>query len=85
MFKRGDVDDLERMLRLLISDPQVREEATRSARKRIRARYLWPQVTGEIESAYLKLMDWKELAGAERLDPTTLVSEKKSRSRADAS
>jgi len=85
MFKRGDVDDLERMLRLLISDPQVREEATRSARKRIRAHYLWPQVTGEIESAYLKLMDWKELAGAERLDPRTLVSEKKSRSRADAS
>jgi glycosyltransferase involved in cell wall biosynthesis len=26
-FKRGDVDDLERMLRMLLSDPQVREAA----------------------------------------------------------
>src|SRR5207253_7795077 len=35
-FSRGDVADLERMIRLLLADPHVREEAARSAQERIR-------------------------------------------------
>ncbi len=68
-FRRGDVPDLERMLRLLISDPQVREAAARSAQERARERYLWPQIASEIEEAYLSVMGWGKPAetGWERL------------------
>ena len=61
-FRRGDVHDLERMLRLLISDAQVREAAGRDARERILERYLWPEIVNQIELAY-----W-ELAGRRDVD-----------------
>jgi glycosyltransferase involved in cell wall biosynthesis len=51
-FKRGDVNDLERMLRLLLSDPVVRQQAGQAAQKRIAESYLWPQITSEIETIY---------------------------------
>src|SRR5439155_2404458 len=35
-FRRGDVADLERLIRLLLADSHVREEAARSAQERIR-------------------------------------------------
>src|SRR5947209_20495352 len=37
-FRRGDVHDLERMMRLLISEAQVREAVGRDARERVRER-----------------------------------------------
>ena len=43
-FRRGDVHDLERMMRLLSSDAQVREAVGRDARERVRERYLWPEI-----------------------------------------
>ncbi len=55
-FKRGDVADLERMIRLLLADSRVREEAGRSAREKIRAHYQWSQITAEIERVYLSLL-----------------------------
>jgi len=55
-FRRGDVTDLERMLRLLISDPDIREQAGRAARERVREHYLWPDVVEKIEHVYLELM-----------------------------
>jgi len=59
-FKGGDVADLERMLRFLIADRQVREDAGRSAKRRVAEQYLWGKVTDEIERVYLEMMGWKD-------------------------
>jgi glycosyltransferase involved in cell wall biosynthesis len=40
-FKRGDVADLEHMLRFLIADREIREDAGRNAKRRIEDQYLW--------------------------------------------
>lgn len=61
-FRRGDVDDLERMLRLLLSEDQVRRDAARRGQERVRQQYLWPEITAQIEGLYLELMGWKEAA-----------------------
>jgi glycosyltransferase involved in cell wall biosynthesis len=58
-FRRGDVDDLERMLRLLLADAEIRDQAGRAARERVRSHYLWPDVVDQIERAYLELRGWK--------------------------
>jgi glycosyltransferase involved in cell wall biosynthesis len=54
-FRHGDLDDLERMLRLLISEPEVRKAAASRARERVWEHYLWSRVAREIEGVYLKL------------------------------
>jgi glycosyltransferase involved in cell wall biosynthesis len=64
-FKRRNVADLERMMRLLLSDRQVREEAGRRGQQRIREHYLWPQIASQIEQAYLNLLGWEELPSRE--------------------
>ena len=58
-FRRGDVADLERMLRLLIGEPRIREDAGARAKRRIQDQYLWPKITDEIERVYLEMMGWK--------------------------
>ncbi len=63
-FRRGDVRDLERMLRLLISDARVRKAAGRDARERVRERYLWPEIANQIELAYSELAGRRDVAGA---------------------
>jgi glycosyltransferase involved in cell wall biosynthesis len=55
-FRRGDVPDLERMLRILLTDPPVREAAGRRAQERIWGGYLWPQIATDIEQTYLSLI-----------------------------
>ena len=57
-FRRRDVADLERMIRMLLSDRQIREEAARQAQERIRTQYLWPQITAQIEASYRALLGW---------------------------
>ncbi|MBZ5599003.1 MAG: glycosyltransferase family 4 protein [Acidobacteriia bacterium] len=59
-FKRGDVHDLERMLRLLIADTEVREEASRKGQERVRERYLWPRIAEQIEAVYVRLLGQAE-------------------------
>jgi glycosyltransferase involved in cell wall biosynthesis len=54
-FQRGDVRDLERMLRLLLMDPQVREAAGYKAQERAWKHYLWPQIAVDIERVYSRL------------------------------
>jgi len=54
-FRHGDRDDLERMLRLLISEPEIRQAAAGKARERVWEHYLWGRVAREIESQYLEL------------------------------
>jgi glycosyltransferase involved in cell wall biosynthesis len=54
-FRHGDQQDLERMLRLLISEPEIRQAAARKARERVSEHYLWGRVAREIENVYLAL------------------------------
>jgi glycosyltransferase involved in cell wall biosynthesis len=54
-FRHGDRNDLERMLRLLISEPEIRSAAAAKARERVWEHYLWGRVAREIESRYLEL------------------------------
>jgi glycosyltransferase involved in cell wall biosynthesis len=54
-FRHGDCSDLQRMLRLLISEPEIRKSAAAQAREKVWQHYLWGRVTREIESSYLKL------------------------------
>jgi glycosyltransferase involved in cell wall biosynthesis len=52
VFKRGDIDDLQRMLSLLLADVRLREIAAASARQRVRQHYLWDAVAKEIAAVY---------------------------------
>ncbi|HKS74489.1 MAG TPA: glycosyltransferase family 4 protein, partial [Terriglobales bacterium] len=54
-FQRGSAADLERMLRLLISEPEVRKSAARRGQELIRKHYLWPEIARQIERSYLEL------------------------------
>lgn len=54
-FRRGDVDDLQRMLGLLLSDPVLRENIGGRGKARIRRDYLWEEVTNATESIYLSV------------------------------
>ncbi len=60
-FRHGDRNDLERMLRLLISEPEVRKAAASKARERVWKHYLWGRVAREIESIYLELAVREEI------------------------
>jgi glycosyltransferase involved in cell wall biosynthesis len=51
-FRAGDVDDLERMLRLLLSDAAMRRAAGKSAQSRVRERYLWGPIAEKVEEIY---------------------------------
>ncbi len=55
-FKRGNVVDLERMLRLLISDSRVRRAAARRGQERVRQRYLWEMVARDVDRIYQSVM-----------------------------
>ena len=64
-FKRGDVNDLERMLRWLISDSSARSTAADKAQQRVREHYLWPGIAVEVERAYWRIMGREDVrAGA---------------------
>ncbi len=51
-FKRGEARDLERMLRLLIANPQLRQAAAQSGPKRVQEKYLWKQIAQQISRTY---------------------------------
>jgi glycosyltransferase involved in cell wall biosynthesis len=56
-FQLGDAADLERMLRLLLSDPNARTVAGRNAQARVRERYLWPRIAAQVAQSYVELTD----------------------------
>ena len=58
LFRPGDTTDLQRMLRLLLADPEVREAAGHAAKQRIREQYLWPKIAQQVEEAYMEMMGW---------------------------
>ena len=47
---------LERMLRLLIANPQLRQAAAKSAQQRVQAKYLWKQIAEQISQTYEQVM-----------------------------
>jgi glycosyltransferase involved in cell wall biosynthesis len=55
-FRRGDVDDLERMLRLLLCDREMRERSGRLARQRVAQDYDWDTIARQIEGAYFQML-----------------------------
>jgi glycosyltransferase involved in cell wall biosynthesis len=59
-FMQGNAIDLERLLRLLIADKEVRDAAGRRAKQRIQEEYLWPKIARQIEQVYLEMMGWKQ-------------------------
>jgi glycosyltransferase involved in cell wall biosynthesis len=56
-FRAGDEDDLQRMLTLLLNDPELRERAGEKARIRVRQDYLWDEVTQQIAAVYEGLFE----------------------------
>jgi glycosyltransferase involved in cell wall biosynthesis len=57
-FHRGDRKDLERMLDLLIHNPELRRQAAARERERIEDQYRWPEIARSIEKAYYKVLGW---------------------------
>jgi glycosyltransferase involved in cell wall biosynthesis len=58
-FRAGDLNDLSKMLRLLIDNPGLRHAAAGIAQQRIRESYQWPQVARQIEQVYRQVMEPK--------------------------
>jgi glycosyltransferase involved in cell wall biosynthesis len=55
-FRNGDSCHLERMLRLLIANPQLRHATIDRARARVRDYYSWDHITQQIEGIYLSIL-----------------------------
>jgi glycosyltransferase involved in cell wall biosynthesis len=62
-FHRGDQADLERMLDLLIHNPELRRQAAARERQRIESQYRWPSIARSIETAYYNVLGWNTGAG----------------------
>jgi len=57
-FHRGDQADLERMLDLLIHNPELRRQSAARERERIQGQYRWPEIARSIEKAYYNVLGW---------------------------
>ncbi len=74
-FKRGDVGDLERMLRLLIENPQLRRAAAQSAKQRVQEKYLWKQIAEQISQTYEQVV--RPTKSAHSLPPAAGVNSRR--------
>jgi glycosyltransferase involved in cell wall biosynthesis len=59
-FHRGDQADLERMLDLLIHDPELRRQSAIRERERIQGQYLWPEIARSIAKTYYSVLGWSQ-------------------------
>ena len=59
-FRRGEKADLERMLEVLICNPELRRQASIRERERIQNQYQWPQIAEAIEAAYYNVLGWPQ-------------------------
>jgi glycosyltransferase involved in cell wall biosynthesis len=59
-FRKGDVDDLRRMLGLLLSDSMLREKFGRRAQARVRENYLWGDAVTQMNAIYVALFNPQE-------------------------
>jgi glycosyltransferase involved in cell wall biosynthesis len=57
-FHRGDGADLERMLDLLVRNPELRRQSATRAQKRIQSEYAWPAIARAIEKSYYEVLGW---------------------------
>ena len=57
-FRKGDQGDLERMLDLLLHDPELRRQSATRERERIQGQYLWPGIARSIEKTYYDVLGW---------------------------
>jgi glycosyltransferase involved in cell wall biosynthesis len=57
-FRRGEQADLERMLDVLIHNPELRRQAGIRERERVQSQYLWPEIARSIASTYCKVLGW---------------------------
>jgi glycosyltransferase involved in cell wall biosynthesis len=57
-FRSGDAKELERMLDVLIRNPELRRQAGIRERDRIQKQYLWPEIALSIESVYRQVLGW---------------------------
>ncbi len=71
-FRRGDQADLERMLDLLIHNPELRRQSAVRERERIQTQYLWPAITRSIETVYFNILGWN--TGADRASELIQIS-----------
>ncbi|HEX8816767.1 MAG TPA: glycosyltransferase family 4 protein [Terriglobales bacterium] len=55
-FRPGDVDDLARMLALLIADPEIRRLAATKAQLKVREQFLWPAIARQVSDVYQELL-----------------------------
>jgi glycosyltransferase involved in cell wall biosynthesis len=67
-FRSGDEQDLSRMLQFLISDHKLRNRVGRESQQKIREQYLWPEIAGQIEQEYFRVMGWDREATFEKQD-----------------
>jgi len=65
-FKSGDQTDLERMLALLLRNPELRRQAAVRERVRIQAAFRWPYVAQRLEFAYYDVLGWEPNMDASR-------------------
>lgn len=78
-FKRGDVDDLERMLRLLIAEERVRKDAGVRGQEHVRRDYLWPGIAEQIERVYLDAVGFRTRSPRTNAEQVVLPNETKDR------
>ena len=64
MFRRGDVNDLEHMLDVLVHTPDLRRRAAARERERIQSQYLWPEIARAVENTYYDVLGWPAEARA---------------------
>jgi glycosyltransferase involved in cell wall biosynthesis len=57
-FRHGDQADLERMLDLLVHNPELRRQSAARERDRIQGQYLWPTIARSIEAVYYNVLGW---------------------------
>jgi glycosyltransferase involved in cell wall biosynthesis len=64
-FHRGDRADLERMLDLLLRNPDLRRQSASRAQKRIQSEYAWPAIARAIEKSYYEVLGWNPQEAAQ--------------------
>ncbi|HEX9110112.1 MAG TPA: glycosyltransferase family 4 protein, partial [Terriglobales bacterium] len=64
-FHRSDRADLERMLDLLLRNPDLRRQSASRAQKRIQSEYAWPAIARAIEKSYYEILGWDPQRAAE--------------------
>jgi glycosyltransferase involved in cell wall biosynthesis len=67
-FDRRNQADLERMLDLLVRNPQLRRESSGRERARIQEEYRWPQIARSIEKTYYDVLGWTPVQADARRD-----------------